>query len=186
MKKLSSFAALAVVLLLLTLAFGLLSAQPSYAQGNRPATDVRVVNTPSEAVPVNVASLPAVQVSNLPPVPEPFHIRVTLAIPGDGFDDTENAYTVPEGKRLRIDYVNFICYNFQDHTVSVRFGSDSTFHFPAERRINDEEYGSEQTVMYGEPGQSVWVSVSRPTNSGDPNSAAFSYVNLTGVLMDAE
>jgi hypothetical protein len=76
--KLSYLAASAAGLFIIAAGIGLSTSGKAYAQGagGRPATDVKVINTTAETVPVavqgtptvNVGSLPAVQVSSLPAV----------------------------------------------------------------------------------------------------------------------
>ena len=96
--------------------------------------DVRVINTPAEAVPVSVVSLPAVQVSSLPavlvgngpgnPVPvrvsdlpevlivrdadhparQPFGFHDILVLENDDLVD-QATFIVPEGKRLVIETI---------------------------------------------------------------------------------
>jgi hypothetical protein len=68
MKKLTSLSAICGGLLFVGVCVGLITAGPSVAQGLRPPSDVRVVNTAGEAVPVIVQSLPAVQIGGTPTV----------------------------------------------------------------------------------------------------------------------
>ena len=76
--KLSYLAASAAGLFIIAAGIGLSTSGKAYAQGagTRPATDVKVINSTAEAVPVavqgtptvNVGSLPAVQIGSLPAV----------------------------------------------------------------------------------------------------------------------
>ena len=90
-------------------------------QGNRPPTDVNVVNTPT----VNVASLPAVQVSSLPAVQiQDNREQVYFRFDGSSTSlvhevPSEEQYEVPAGKRLHIRHVSA--------TVSTGTGIEVSF-----------------------------------------------------------
>ena len=77
-------------------------------QGNRPPTDVNVVNTPT----VNVGSLPAVQVSSLPAVQiQDNREQIYILFQGSSTSlvyqtPSADQYVVPEGKRLNIRHVS--------------------------------------------------------------------------------
>lgn len=68
MKKLSNLASIFGGLLFVSACIGLMTAPTTIAQGSLGGKDVRVINTAGEAVPVQVQSLPAVQVSGTPTV----------------------------------------------------------------------------------------------------------------------
>jgi hypothetical protein len=138
LRKISiAFAGVAVSVL----AISLLSPSSGYSQGGRPeqapapAQDVRVVNSPSDPMPmmaqgttaisgsvmiadmpgVHIANTPTVQVANSPTSPvwvrdldttrQPFHRSVSLLLE-DGDITTQSTFMVPAGKRLVIEYVS--------------------------------------------------------------------------------
>jgi hypothetical protein len=130
MKNLNNIAAICAALLLGGGASGFTTARPAIAQGNRPATDVRVINSAADAVPVTVSSLPAVQVSSLPAVqvgngvenpvpvsvtnlpaiqtpPEPITLSGVLIVEGGETFASADLSGVPAGETLVLESFNY-------------------------------------------------------------------------------
>jgi hypothetical protein len=121
LKKLSYFVASGAAVLFVSACFALLTTRSSFAQGERPPTDVRVINPVGAPVPVNVTQLPAVQVGNgsgnpvpvtvtsLPPVAAgktPVTISGSGQFSGPGLFGGDIFYNVPAGKTLMIEKIN--------------------------------------------------------------------------------
>jgi hypothetical protein len=205
MKKLATLSAVAGGLLFVSVCVGLMTGGPALAQGGRPAADVRVVNTAAEAIPVNVNTLPAVQVgngnanpvpvnvTNLPAVqsPEPFEMRVQVGINGENRFAIVDAYTVPEGKLLVLEYVNFICNSNNEpeprHDIEIRNPTTlASLHFLPKRNHDNADYGGEEILHYTAAGETVRVVVTRTFDFDNPNRTDFTYVILSGQLVNAQ
>jgi len=124
MKKLISLAAASAALLFVSVCVGLMTAPTSQAQAGQTGKDVRVVNTSSEAVPVDVQSLPSVQISgtanvnvnSLPAVQvgngagNPVPVSVTNLPPAQAIEDpvnVQNSFLMFDNQSLKskVSYV---------------------------------------------------------------------------------
>ena len=169
-------------------------------QGNKPPTDVNVVNTPN----VNVANTPTVNVGNVPTVivqdnSEPVYFS---------FSDESNAlhhetsipdqYTVPGGKRLHITHASVIASTGQGIEISylgigVRTEASDTrvTHFldvPRPTIVNSDARvnvsTSEGLDMWAESGDRVMVQVGR-TSAFQGSPPAYFTFHVSGYLVDA-
>lgn len=103
---------------LLLVAAALATTRSTIAQGNRPATDVLVVNSIDQPVPTTVTALPTVQVA-VPPAVQNTRI---ISIPQSEYSTSRSLYTVPDGMRLVIDYVSYAYSTaVSDGDAQVRF-----------------------------------------------------------------
>lgn len=217
MTKRSSFAPIGAGIFALCVCVAV-PAEPALAQsgGGGNSRDVRVINTPSEPVPVAVQSLPAVQiggtptvlvgnnvpvtVTNLPAAPGRQRISLSGNIPTNGGSTGGflNLYTVPEGKVLSIEFFSFNCNADADTvrhrltvTVTGEDGLTKQFFFVPDgtfpRDSFPAEVGSKQVQIFAAAGSVVFVGVSRTTPySADPSASIFTNVAMTGHLLDAQ
>jgi hypothetical protein len=87
---------------------------PGFSQsGKQPGPDVRVVNKPTEPVPVTLQG--SAQIDTSSPIPirdvdaavkQPFQLTIHRTIPDGGNTANGPALTVPAGKRLVIEYIS--------------------------------------------------------------------------------
>jgi len=192
MTKLSRFAPIGAGWLVFSVCLGLTSAERAFAQaGGGGNKDVRVINTPAEAVPVAVQSLPAVQITGTPTVnvantvpvtvtnlpaapaaPQPITITGNVPINNNSTGGSLNLYTVPADKTLVIEFVSFNC-NAEDvgvhHRVGVQVADENNsarnFYFLPDGGFDppgfSTEVGSKQAQIFGSPGSPVIVFVNR-------------------------
>ena len=169
-------------------------------QGNKPPTDVNVINTPN----VNVANTPTVNVGNVPTVvvqdnSEP----VYFAFSGESgalhySTPFADQYTVPAGKRLHITHASVIGSTGQGTEFSYlgigartpAFDTRVTnfLEVPRPSIVNSEARvhmnTSEVLDMWAESGDKVLVQVGR-TNGFVGSPTAYFTFHISGYLVDA-
>jgi hypothetical protein len=169
-------------------------------QGNRPPTDVNVVNTPN----VNVANTPTVNVGNVPTVKvqesgAPVYFSFTGQSGALHYETpTPDQYTVPEGKRLHITHASAIGstgqgIEFSYLGIGVRTGVFDTrvTHFldvPRPSIVNSDARvnmsTSEVLDMWAESGDTVKIFVGRTSGFQGSPPAYFTF-HISGYLVDA-
>lgn len=197
MKKLSYLFYASIALVSLFAAIGLISTGPAFAQGQgqggKPATDVRVINTAANAVPVHVGNNVPVTVTNPAPTPDvgtPVVIRGSIMISNGTFGGSAQVYVVPDGKVLRIDMATFhidrlSSVGHHELTVSSLYEGVSVDTWIAPDGGSEvAEFGSEKIIHLAEPGSGVNIRINR-TPMNNENIPLFGTVVLHGTLYNA-
>lgn len=169
-------------------------------QGNRPPSDVNVVNTPN----VNVANTPTVNVGNVPTVivqdeSEPVYFAFSGQSGALNYETpTPDQYTVPAGKRLHITHASVIGstgqgveFSYLGISIQTDAFNDRVNHFlsiPRPSIVNSDARVNVSTSqvldMWGESGDKVAIRVGRTSGfQGSP--AAFFTFHISGYLVDA-
>jgi hypothetical protein len=167
-------------------------------QGGRPPSDVNVVNTPT----VNIGNTPTVNIGNFPtPTPvatrEPAHIAFELSSSALLSSVPEaDQYTVPEGKRLTIEFVSAQVVTSPPHEASflqvqvnpsapgtrshyIEVNSPKTNFFP--KNISST---SQEMHLVANSGEKIGFTFGQTDfTGGDPPSTV--RMNLSGYLEDA-
>lgn len=189
-----------VIIGLVCLNLGVIFA-PQIATAVEKATDVFVTNTDSNPVPtkqvgtadVNVANTPSVRVAGTPSVslagtPVQFHFTFRF----EGLrSDSSDPYTVPDGKRLRIDFVTFHDLNRDAVVERLSFGipgpdGNAIHHYIAtSAQGSNGEVASEPVHAYVEAGKNVHFSLALDRALGSDSTFFFMHGSFTGVLLDA-
>ena len=171
MKNLATFALVAGTAVILAV---LLSTTGSHAM--LPVSDVLVVNSPAQAVPVSAqgttlvrdADNPARQAVNV-------HLEKNLPVGQSQTACPTTLFTVPAGKEFVVEYVSIwgVSAVLESPSVSIsRPGVQTEYLFFLERKgtslIGAPLYGaSEQTRLYFSPGDAVNYCVTRDKNTDD-------------------
>ena len=188
MKKLQlSLCAVGAYLVLIG-AFALFGSRPATGQGSGlpPGPDVRVINKPSQPVPVtgqvNIGSLPAVQLDTTQPIPvtavgqpalRPFGKSVLVFT---SFDQSSESFTVPADKRLYIETVSVSGSipkgQIPSTHVELTTGGEKIIHpLPVtfntfDGVLSDTYHGLHEVRMVADPGTTVTFRAWRPASGG--------------------
>lgn len=162
---------------------------------------VFVENTDSNPVPtkpigtanVNVSNTPSVSVAGTPSVSlagAPVQFHFTFAFAGTR-STSSDAYTVPDGKRLRIDFVTFHDFNRDAVVETLSFAGTGNDGFGVNHYIatsaqgSNGEVASEPVSAYVEAGKNVGFHLRLDRVLGSDTSTFFMHGSFTGVLLDA-
>lgn len=162
-------------------------AQPSSPRG----PDVRVVNPPSQPVPVSLGA-PIVVTTTAPlpvtvagtPAPQPFQFTYHSANP-----QTNQGFTVPAGKRLVIEHVSCTGSDTSDSLlavqISTRVGVETTPHlcpFTVRADMGRRVYaGSLSTRLYADGGTQVSFEIL----GFGASASKLAFAGVSGHLVDA-
>ena len=172
----------------------------SYAQSLKPTSDVNVVNTPN----VNVVNIPGVSVTNTPsvrdannPVRQPVEAQTNCTVTNLLGTCSATIYTVPEGKRLVIEFVTMdarLPTSGEVAQLIIRttgIGPDGVYHLPLTAPAVDffgEQVISaplaQQVRIYADAGTSV-VMKGRHNLTAPAQSGSFTF-SLSGYLVDVQ
>ena len=173
------------------------------AQATGLAQGVTVTNTPAQAVPVREQALDGqnirvheegtanVNVSNSLTVNEagtPVQAQQTFFFAGDPSEDA--TYTVPNGKRLRIDLITFHDLNrtagVRSYVVITRVAGTEVFHYMASStQAGNGDVVTEPVTIYADPGTTVTFVVHLDSSLGAPGSIILMDGSFSGILTDA-
>jgi hypothetical protein len=154
-----------------------------------PTKPVLIVNPPSEPVPVE-GSLGVVALDD--PAFQPFQ-HAALAVIQPGFAGGSATFTVPDGKRLVIEYVSFnipLANGQAVLGVSVDVVNSNANQIPIRHEIPvlytvaDSSFlrsiGASATRLYADPGSTVTIRAARSGSTGQD----IAPVNVSGYLVD--
>lgn len=202
MRRLGNLVAVIGTLLAAHLALGTLTPVPATAQNTKAPSEVRVVNSTAQAVPVAVQGSLEVSIGNdsgnpvpvtIADVPAPAAEPQPVAIvteplfeAGTNITQFGPIYTVPAGKRLLIDYVNAAANSLagEIYRLEVQTYLDGTQQFGEYALLNSANRGylTEQMQLFADGGTDVSLYMTR---SGTPGLVR-ARVTLTGHLVDAQ
>ena len=159
--------------------------------------EVLIRNTDAEPVPVRTIGTPSVNVANTPSVKLagiPFAFNFEFRFEAGQISAVSNSFFVPDGKRLRIDYVSF----HEGHATPVveglllqvpQAGSPGgyiTHYIATTPQGGTGGVASQPITAYADHSGGVFMSVQldQPVHN-DPGEIDFMHGSLTGVLLDA-
>jgi hypothetical protein len=143
---------------------------------NEKLLGVFVANTDADPVPVALAATP-------------FATTIFAEFAGSAFDST--AFTVPEGKRLRLEFfsfqeINFIGRGVRSFRLVVTSGGRSVSHFlpPPEDSDGDTNIVAQQLSILADPGSEVTLNVALEGPLGSDSAVFGMPAAFAGTLTD--